>query len=147
MERIVSDHAKGWVLPASLVDRPLGGATFSNYEQAAQDMDGRMRKQARYLEQKFQLLTDDIARAKAAGSHFMDCPSCGFESFEVGKPVWVGVGRCLTCGFASPVLSLDCVNEDCAKPILLVGGYEWCQECGHKYTPGQGSPCLTSMTS
>lgn len=136
MERIVADHAKGWFY----LHRLLTGRWskhFANYKKAAQDMDGRMRKQTKYLEQKFRLLAGDIESAKAAGSHFMTCPSCGFESFEVGEPVWVGVGRCMTCSFASPVLTLDCVNEDCAKPIPLVGGYEWCPECGHKYTPEQ----------
>lgn len=136
MERIVADHAKGWFY----LHRLLTGRWskhFADYEKAVQEMDRRMRKQTKYLKQKFQLLVADIAAAKAKGSHFMDCPSCGFESFEVGEPVWVGVGRCMTCSFASPVLTLDCVNEDCAKPIPLVGGYEWCPECGHKYTPEQ----------
>ena len=141
MERIVADHAKGWFY----LHRLLTGRWskhFSDYEKAAQEMDGRMRKQTKYLEQKFRLLAGDIESAKAAGSHFMSCPSCGFESFEVGEPVWIGVGRCMTCSFASPVLTLDCVNEDCAKPIPLVGGYEWCPECGHKYTPEQVESAL-----
>jgi len=136
MDRIVSDHAKGWLY----LRRLLAGRWndhFVAHADTIKALDQRMREQTQSLERKFLLLTDDIASAKAAGSHFMGCPSCGFESFEVGEAVWVGVGRCMTCSFASPVLTLDCVSEDCAKPILLVGGYEWCPECGHKYTPGQ----------
>lgn len=136
MERIVADHAKGWFYLHRLLTTRWG-KHFTTYQKAAQQMDGRMRKQTRYLEQKFQLLTDDIDAAKAAGSHFMHCPSCGFESFKAGESVWIGVGQCLTCGFSSSVITLECVNEECAKPILLVGGYEWCPECAHKYTPEQ----------
>lgn len=141
MERIVADHAKGWFYLHRLLTGRWG-EHFSDYEQAVQEMDGRMRKQAKYLEQKFQLLADAIDAAKATGSHFMHCPSCGFESFKVGRPVWVGVGQCKTCGFSSSVLTLECVNEECAKPILLVGGYEWCPECAHKYTPEQVAEVL-----
>jgi len=43
----------------------------------------------------------------------------------------------MTCGLAAPVITLDCLNEDCAKPILLAAGYEGCPECGHNYEPGQ----------
>ena len=136
MERIVSDHAKGWLY----LRRLLAGRWsehFTAYEDTIKTMDDRMREQTKSLERKFLLLTDDIEKAKAAGSHFMHCPSCGFDSFEVGEPVWVGLGKCLTCGFSSSVITLDCVNAECGKPILLVGGYEWCPECAHKYTPEQ----------
>lgn len=136
MERIVAAHARGWFY----LHRLLTGRWrehFADYEQAAQQMDGRMRKQTKYLEQKFQLLKDDINAAKAAGSYFMHCPSCGFESFKAGELVWIGVGQCLTCGFSASVMALECVNEECAKPILLVGGNEWCPECAHNYTPEQ----------
>lgn len=136
MERIVADHAKGWFY----LHRLLTGrwaAHFSDYAQSAQELDGRMRKQNKYLEQKFMLLVNDIEADKAAGGHFISCPSCGFESFAVGKAVWVGLGKCRTCGFVSPVMTLDCVNTGCAKPISLIGGYESCPECSHKYTPEQ----------
>lgn len=136
MERIVSDHAKGWLY----LRRLLAGRWsehFAAHADTIQAMDERMREQTKSLERKFLLLTDDIEAAKRSGSHFMHCPSCGFESFEVGAPVWVGIGKCMTCGLAAPVITLDCVNEECAKPILLPGGYESCPECGHDYTPEQ----------
>lgn len=136
MEQIVADHAKGWFYLHRLLTGRWG-KHFSDYQQAAQEMDGRMRKQTKYLEQKFHLLTHQIDAAKVAGSHFMHCPSCGFESFEVGESIWIGVGKCLTCGFSSSAITLECVNKECAKSILLVGGYEWCPECAHEYTPGQ----------
>jgi hypothetical protein len=136
MDRIVSDHAKGWLyLRRLLVGR--WAEYFAAHVDTIQAMDRRMREQTKSLERKFLLLTDDIEAAKAGGSHFMHCPSCGFESFEVGQPLWVGEGQCKTCEFESPVIALDCVNANCAKPVLLVGGYEWCPECAHKYTPEQ----------
>lgn len=136
MERIVSDHAKGWLYLRRLLTGRWSDH-FAAHADTIQAMDERMREQTKSLERKFLLLTDDIEAAKGSGSHFMACPSCGFESFDVSAPVWAGVGKCMTCGFAAPVITLGCVNEECAKPILLTGGYEWCPECGHKYTPEQ----------
>lgn len=136
MERIVSDHAMGWLYLRRLLTGRWKGH-FAAYAETIRALDERMREQTKSLERKFLLLADDIEAAKAAGSYFMHCPACGFESFEVGEPVWVGEGECKTCGFASPVTTLNCVNEACAKPMLLVGGYECCPECDHKYTPEQ----------
>jgi len=136
MDRIVSDHAKGWLY----LRRLLAGRWkehFAAHADTINALDHRMREQTKSLERKFLLLTDDIATAMAAGSHFMACPSCGFESFEVEQPVWIGVGKCLTCGFSSSVMTLECMNKACAQPILLAGGYEWCAECAHEYTPEQ----------
>ena len=67
----------------------------------------------------------------------MACPSCGFGAFEVGQPVWIGVGKCLTCDFSSTVMTLECANNACAKRILLASGNECCSECGHTYTVEQ----------
>ena len=134
MDRIVSDHAKGWLY----LRRLLTGRWeehFAPYADTIKAMDERMRAQTKSLERKFLLLSDDIEVATTAGSHFMRCPSCGFGSFEVGAPVWVGIGTCRTCGFSAAVVALKCVDEDCAKSILLVGGYEQCLECTHRYTP------------
>jgi len=134
MERIVADHAKGWFY----LHRLLTGRWskhFSDYEKAAQEMDGRMRKQTKYLEQKFRLLAEEIEAAKAAGSHFMSCPSCGFESFEAGEPVWVGMGRCLVCELTAPAVTLPCVNEECGRAILLTDSYDHCAACGEEYSP------------
>jgi hypothetical protein len=136
MDRIVSDHAKGWLY----LRRLLAGrwkVHFAAHADTINVLDQRMREQTKSLERKFLLLTDDIATAKAAGRHFMDCPSCGFESFEVDRPVWIGVGKCQTCGFSSSVMTLECVNKACAKPIILAGGYEFCVECAHDYSPEQ----------
>ncbi|MCK9487882.1 MAG: hypothetical protein M0Q42_00490 [Xanthomonadales bacterium] len=134
MERIVSDHAKGWLH----LRRLLTGRWVKHFEEYAGsigDMDYRMREQTKALEPKFLLLTDVIADAERAGCHFMECPSCRFNSFEVGKPVWVGVGKCLTCGFSSPVITLECVDEDCGRPILLTESRESCPVCNHDYDP------------
>lgn len=136
MDRIISDHAKGWLhLRRLLTGR--WAKHFDAYADTINAMDVRMKEQTRALEPKFLLLTDEITAAEAAGRHFMDCPSCGFKSFEVGEPVWVGVGKCLTCGLSSPVIALECVDEDCGKPILLTAGYERCSECAHDYEPEQ----------
>lgn len=136
MERIVADHAMGWFYLQRLLTSRWT-KYFADYQEATKEMDGRMRKQTKYLEHKFQLLAADIAAYKAKGSYFMDCPSCGFESFEVGEAVWVGVGKCMTCEFSTPVITMDCVNRDCAEHILLTAGYESCSECGHCYEPKQ----------
>ena len=134
MDRIVSDHAEGWLyLRRLLAVRWV--EHFAAYADTIKAMDDRMREQTKSLERRFLLLTDDIGKAKAAGSHFMHCPSCGFESFEVGEPAWIGRGECLTCGFASAVITLVCVNEGCGKPIVLGEAYDWCPHCDQKYSP------------
>ncbi|MBS0537031.1 MAG: hypothetical protein JSR72_23480 [Proteobacteria bacterium] len=136
MNRIVSEHAKGWLYLRRLLTGRWG-KHFEAFAAIIEAMDGRMREQTKALKPKFLLLTDVIAEAEAAGGHFMSCPSCDFKSFEAGAPVWVGQGKCLTCEFSSPVITLDCVNDECKKPILLTGGYESCSECGHNYAPEQ----------
>lgn len=136
MERIVSDHAKGWLY----LRRLLSGRWaehFAAYTVAIREMNELMCSQTKSLKRKFLLLSDEIEAAKASGRHFMCCPSCGFESFEVGAPIWAGMGKCRTCGFSSIVVTLNCVDEDCAKPILLVGGNERCPECMRSYSPGE----------
>jgi len=134
MERIVAEHAKGWLH----LRRLLAGRWRDHFEAHAETidaMDVRMREQTRALGPRFLLLADEIEAATATGRHFMDCPSCGFKSFEVGEPAWIGRGECLTCGYASAVVTLDCVNEECGEPILLDEAYGWCSHCDQKYSP------------
>jgi hypothetical protein len=141
MDRIVSDHAKGWLY----LQRLLTGRWKKHYIEYAETikaMDKLMLEQTKSLERKFLLLSDQIEDARAAGSYFMCCPSCRFESFEVDAPVWVGIGKCRTCGLSAAVVALECIDEDCVKPILLVGGHEHCPECGHRYTPEEVASVL-----
>ncbi|MFD0727590.1 hypothetical protein [Lysobacter brunescens] len=134
LDRIVSDHAKGWLY----LRRLLSGRWKDHFDAHAEkisELDLRMREQTKSLERKFMLLTDDISAARGAGRHFMGCPSCGFESFEVSELVWIGLAKCLTCGYASVVVTLNCVNEECGKSILIDDAYECCRLCDHVYSP------------
>jgi hypothetical protein len=136
MTRIIADHARGWLhLRRLLTGR--WAKYFEAYAKTIRMMDVRMREQTKALESKFLLLTDEIAAAEAEGRHFVDCPSCDFKSFEVGQSAWIGEGACLTCGYLSVVVSLECVNEECGKPFLLDAAYDRCPHCDEKYPPSQ----------
>lgn len=134
LDRIVSDHAKGWLYLRRLLTGRWKGH-FTDYADIIGELDRRMREQTNSLERKFLLLTDDIEAARAAGSRFMDCPACKFDSFKVVDPVWIGLGRCLVCNYASAVMTLDCVNDGCGKPILLDEAYGCCPHCEYCYSP------------
>lgn len=108
---------------------------FSPWTENLEEVDRRLRKLHAFLQVVFDQLAPEIAKKKAAGAIFKDCPSCGFESQEhLDEIKGPYEAKCLVCGLVDKCLTIEC--PDCGTRVLFVNeGFGECENCKRKFEP------------
>lgn len=146
IEAIVSQQCRAWFYLHRILTQRWK-AVFSAYQGKVAAYDRSMRKQRRYLKEKFAQLKDDIVAAKKAGSIFHKCPSCGYRAWEQEESNTVPLleFNCRVCGFSANGVEISCPN--CKADITLIGeAWHHCGGCGESIEPNDVLTYLTSGT-
>ncbi len=129
---IVSQQCRAWFYLHRILTQRWKGV-FDNYNAKITSYDKSMRKQRQYLEAKFDQLKPDIDTAKASGSIFHICPSCGHLSLEEDATNYPVLGlKCRVCDFTANGVRIECPKCNTENPLI---GEPWhsCNNCGYAF--------------
>lgn len=101
---------------------------FNQFEDKTSSLHFKIHRLKDFLNEKFVNLQQHINNGKLKGNHYLSCPACSFDSFEILKSNdTIQNGVCLVCGHSENTVFTSC--EDCGIDFNLFSGEQSCPKC------------------